>query len=451
MRKNKLKIIIPILFVILALIIYILSLNFATVRSIEIEANGLIKIDLNHYNKVIKTQGLDQGGQDVLNNIKSESKTSRELIKNILVSSNELKVLDDKSTINILYVSKDLNDDTTLIKDLSTELELLTTEIPLACKINQYKLTNKDYKVVNEVKASTHYSIFKIIDEGFISKEKIPYITSIIYKSDSFFINFSKDMTFDGKETVKCYAGDKAFQTAPAGYSNNAMAIFVDGVDPNVSLNFDVTNSAYPDLIMFGTSIINSSDEKNSKEVTFSIDADVNRKKVDDLKKEIINADIADSDRDNLLKQLDTLNSSIDKIASSEDLNDFNKMYEDLVKSLETAKQKQLKEEVKTEPEVKEQTPVATTQTSPVDEPEVKKEPTTKPTSDFNKLNSDYYNELNGYKAIVLRIQDTDQRNTLNAEINQLYYKLSIAKTQADYDAFAQNLSVFLGHLSPYM
>ncbi len=466
MNRKKLTIIISLCTLIALLLFYILNIQFSTSRTIEIDANGGVKVTYNHNNEIIKTVALNSEGQRILDNLDKEQLTKSDIIKNVLFTANSLNYIGADDTVKVLFVSKDLEKDTQYIKDLSTELELSITEIPLTNQIIQYKLTEKDYKVINKVKANTPYSSFKIIDEGFVSKESTPYITNITYKSDSFFLTFSKNVLFDGSEQVTCYKGAQTYETTPAGYNKNTLAVFVKNNPTNATLYFDVKLKDYPDVTMFGSAIASGNLDNSEVEVTFSIDADVNRKKLDDLKTQIDNADIAEEDKTELNKQYDILNESVDKIASEDDLKDFNTMYDNLSNSLKTLTEaskedsiEKTTDETKTEENktqdtpkqepVVEQTPKE--ETPKTEQPQAEEPKSPKTQAELKALNDKHYNTLNGYKAVVLSIQNQEQRNTLNAEINKLYYELSIAKTEADYATFESHLQTFVSHLSPYL
>ncbi len=475
MIKNNLKIVIPILALIVAIVIYLLSLNFTSKKAIEISANGQIKIELNHFNKIVKATGLDADGQRILDKLDNSFSDTTVVLKSILSTSNSLKPFTSEDKIDILFVSDNLSSDTKLLSYISTEIELVTTELSLNTKVNQYKLTKKDYSAVNNIKKNTGYRTFDILEQGFISKEKSPYIISIIAKGDSFFINFSREIVFNGQEKVYCYYGDKVYETSPAGYSSSTLAVFVEDSPKNVSLKFDVSIKDKDNLLGYSIDFTNSKDNSKNVQVTFSIENEKNKEKLEVIHKQILEANLSEQDRRKLLDQYEQLLGTVDRISTNEQLNDFNIMYQNLQNSLTSLTQvtepsasstpkpsATTKPNATSVPTVKptaKPSPTPNVTPTPTVKPVATSTPTPKPSStpkpsptpvDFDKLNSSFYNELNGYKAIVLSISNTDERNNLNKQINKLYYELSISKTQEDYDKFEENLEVFLTNLQPY-
>ncbi len=341
MNKNYLKIIIPITIIVIAFISFIISLNFSTSKIIEISANSDIKINLNRFNKIVSVEGLDANGKNVVENITAPSKSASELLNKIIESSINLYPLEENDSVNILFVSKNLQKDKTLIKDLSTELSLISSELSINAPINQYKLTKKDYGVISDLKKSTGYKTFDILQQGFISKEETPYITSIIFKSDCYFINFSDDIVFNGQEEIICKNGDNVYETTPAGYSKSTLALFIDNIPPNTPLSFDVSIKDHENLFGYAITPAETNNQDNI-DVTYSLDYDKNLARLTDLKQQIIEADITEHDRYDLLNKYDMLSNTINRIATSDDLSDFNIMCDnlenDIAKAIENNK-----------------------------------------------------------------------------------------------------------------
>ncbi len=337
MNKSHLKIIIPVAIVVILLISFIFYLLFSPSKYIEISSNSDVKISLNRFNKVVDIEGIDDNGQNVVSNLANNPKTLQDVVNAIIETSINLYPLDEDSSIDVLFVSKDLQKDKTLIGDLSTELSLIASELNITAPINQYKLTTKDYGVINEIKKTTGYRTFDILQQGFVSKEEVPYITSIIYKSDCYFINFSDDIIFNGQEEIICKNGDSIYETQPAGYSKSTMALFINEPPAGTSLSFDVSIKDHENL--FGYCITENANANNQSDVdvTYSLDYDKNLAKLTDLKQQIIEADITEHDRYDLLNKYDMLSNTIDRIATSEDLADFNTMCDDLQKDIDKA------------------------------------------------------------------------------------------------------------------
>ncbi len=337
MNKNYLKIIIPIIAIVSVIIGFIVYLNIGTFKIIEISANSQVKISLNKFNKVTKLEGLNSESQRVVDNLSFQPKNVQETIKAVIETSNALYPLTQDNTVDVLFVSKNLQKDKTLARDLSTELSLISTELKLPCNINQYKLTKKDYTAINDIKKITGYRTFDILQQGFVSKESTPYITSIIYKSNCYFINFSHDIIFTGQEEILCTNGDSLYETNPAGYSKSTLALFINDVPNNTPLNFDISIKDYDNL--FGYCISPGANYSNNDdiEITYSLDYDKNMQKLNDLRLKIIEADITEHDRYDLLNQYDKLVSTLDRINTSEQLSDFNTMCDDLENSITLA------------------------------------------------------------------------------------------------------------------
>ncbi len=440
----KLKIAIPIIVVVLIAVGVMFASSNSVKTFVEIDTNANVLLKMNGSGKIVKVIPFDSNSQNILAEINVDEKDPLSFTKNYVEKAYELSYLTDEEQVNLLVASNNLEKDKQLISDLSALLANECTN-----QVNQYKVTKDDYKVINSIKADAKYTSFEIIEQGFTSKEPIPYITSIIYKNGSYYINFSKEVLFNGNEKVVCYALGQEYTTTPAGYNKNAMAVLVEDAPLDTTLAFDVSIKDYDNLE--GICITPSNTEEEPEiEVEVSIDNEINQEKLDQIYDDIEEADISDKDRNDLLRQYEILQGSIDNLSTEEEINDFNIMYQNLVDSLEA-----LTDEGEVAPsEAPSSEPTATN--APVATPTPTPAPTTAPTptpaqTDFKTLNNNYYNQLNQYKAVVLSIQDQAQRETLNAEINQLYYKLSIATTQEDYDNFASGLATFEEHLRPYM
>lgn len=442
-KRSKSKIVIAVIAVMLivALIGYIVSLFVLPKKIIEFSSVAQIKISLNKNNKVIKTVALNSDGQTVLDNMDSSDKDIKVVLKDIIETSNELNILDDDTSIDILAVVDDMEKNKVFVQDLSKELQVLYTEIPISSKINQYKVTKKDYKKINKIKKNTTYDCVKIIQDGFVSSEKEPYVTGVVYKDASFSVIFSKEVIFNGKEEVICTDDSTTYKVTPAGYNQHSLAVFVEEYPYNTALNFDVSIKDSANL--YGVTITpKETDPEDLLGITFTIDSEINKEKLKELKDQISLLD--ESDQEELMSQYDVLESYVDRISTNSDLDDFNIMVENLQKSIDKVSNNESNDEnLPTE--------------SPSEKPTTEPEPTTTPeptatptTTNLTELNNKYYNELNGYKAVVLNIQNQTEKNTLNKEINNLYYELSIAKTPEDYTAFESDLNVFLGNLQPY-
>lgn len=450
-----LKIVIPILIIVLLVVGFFVSSNVMVKKVIEIDANAQVLIKLNNKDEIVKIVPYDSKAQKIIEQTGMDFDTPLDFIETYVEKSYENGNLDNDEIVNYLFATNDFEKDITLLKDISTQLALITDNT-----VNQYKVTKKDYDVINNVKGKVDYTTFEIIEQGFVSKEKSPYITYIQYKNDSYYINFSKEVLFNGNEEVICTYGNLRFEVTPAGYNNNSLAVFVENATSDVTLNFDVTLKDYANMTGFCISpTIAEEEEELEYDVDFSVDSELNQEKLDLLYDEIIDADISDRDRDELLRQYEILENSIYSITSDEETNDFNIMYQNLIDSLMAFSDEYNVDEpassevASTKPTTtaKPTTKPTTTETA---EPSPSATPTPSPTQevvDYAKLNSDYYNQLNLYKAMVLNISDETTRNTLNAEINQCYYKLSIATTKEDYDNYANQLATFEANLTPYM
>ncbi len=442
----KIKIAIPIILVVLIAIAVMFVSSNSVKKFVEIDSNANVLLKINGGGKIVKVIPFDSNAETVLAGINVEEKDPLAFTKSYIEKATELEYLTVYEEVNLLVASSNLEKDKQFISDLSS---LLSTEC--TNKVNQYKVTKDDYQVINGIKANAKYTSFEIIDQGFTSKESAPYITSVIYNNGSYYINFSKEVVFNGNEKVVCYALGEEYPTTPAGYNKNAMAVLVEDAPLNTTLVFDVSIKDYDNLegLCITPSDGEVQDPNKDVEVDVSIDNEINQEKLDSIHSEIESADITDKERSDLLRQYEILQGSINNLSTDEEINDFNIMYTNLVDSLEALTEEDTAP-TQTPAPVATKAPTATTAPAPA--PTATPAPTPTPTqTDFKTLNNNYYNQLNQYKAIVLSIQDANQRNTINAEINQLYYKLSIATTQEDYDNFASGLATFEEHLRPYM
>lgn len=446
---SKLKIIVPLAISAIVVIVCIISLFFMPKKTINISAGADITLSLSYGNKVIKAEALNEEGKNVLDAIGKLDKNVNTAIKSILETSYNLTLLNDDTDVNILFSSSDLEKDKSLISDISTELELCVEEIPLNSNINEYKVTKKDYKTIKKIKKNTSYDEFEILNDGFVSSEKNPYITSILYKDDSFFINFSKEVIFNGSEDVVCYNGNNYYNVVRAGYNKNTFAVIVENFPVNTSLNFDVSIKDYANLYAPSIAVDKKVAEDNPRGISFILDADGNQKKLEELKGRILLLD--DESQSEILNQYKILESYVQKITTSEDLKDFNKMIGKLEASITEAESLDTLDKEDTSKVSPSPSPSPSTTPKPTSTTTPTPTPTPVPTTeDLNALNQKYYNELNGYKAVVLGIQNAEERNTLNKEINLLYYELSVSKTSEDYRAFEGMLNTFLNNLAPY-
>lgn len=463
MAKN-LKIIIPLLLCAVMLIGYIFSLFLVPTKTIEISSGAKAKILINRYDKITKVYAIDKNGELVLDNIGKIGKSPTKAISEFIKSSSDLAILEDDS-IDILFVSKNLLKDKTMLEDISSELLLTSKELSLNNEINQYKITKKDYKVIEKIKKSTNYDTFKIVSDGFISDEKDPYVISVTYKNDCYFINFSKDIVFNGKESVVCKNGTTTYKVTPAGYNKSTLAVFVEGIEERVTLEFSVSIKNYDDLladaIAYGFTLDNDT-SKSIKANNLSTDKETkdeplnyteNRKKLDSIRTQIAN--LKTNEQPEFMDQYQTLETYITKISTESDLEDFNKMADNLEESINKVLDRE--ELPPPSPLISNSptpSPTGTSSPEPTQTPSSPKSPTPSPSSvpekDLTALNEKYYNELNIYKATVLNIQDAEARNRLNKEINSLYYELSICKTTSDYDNYVILLNKFLENLAPF-
>lgn len=474
MAKN-LKIIIPLILCAIMLICYIFSLFLVPTKTIEISSGARVKILVNRYDKVRKVEAINTNGELVLDNIEKIGKNPTKAISEIIKTSNDLEFIKDDA-VEILFVSKNLLKDKPLLEDISSELLLTSKELSLNNDINQYKITKKDYKVLDKIKKSTNYDTFKIVTDGFISAEKDPYVISVTYKDDCYFVNFSKDIVFNGKESVICRNGTTTYKVTPAGYNKSTLAVFVEGIEERVALEFSVSIKNYDNLlaeaIAYGfyyendtSKNTNVDDKTETKDDTKDNATDEplnyaeNRKKLDSIRTKI--GKLSSADQAIFMDQYNTLEVYVTKVTTKDDLADFNKMASNLEKSINTLLE--IEDMPPPSPmisDVPTPSPSPTQSSSPTPSPSATPSPSKAPTpspspskapvTDLKALNDKYYEELNVYKATVLNIKNAEDRTRLNKEINNLYYELSVCETQSDYDDFTVLLDKFLVNLAPF-
>lgn len=411
----KLKVAIIGIIVVVCAALWVLSLEYCQKKVIEIDAGGQVNIGLNYYNQVTKVSANDSNGVKILQSIDTQSSSPMEEINFIVNSSYKLGLLQNEVPINVLVESKDIDETNAITNSISEQLAKLSSDLGMNNPINQYQVTNKDYKVIQKIKKSTPYSSFDILENGFNSKTDDLYITSIIYKDDTFNINFSKNVKLSNEDNVTCAYGENTYEVTPVGYTSNSLIVSVSDFPVKTPLTFNVSTNSYENLsgVCIVPEIIVEEDEID---VSYEIDTQENRQALESLKESIINSDLTEQDKYNLLVQYDILLGYTDEIKTEEDLNNFKLIYKNLVNSFNSLTSDDYVEPNSAE-DIEQQS--------------------------FETIKQSYIAELDTCKSTISNMPTSDQKTQLTTQLDALYVELDEAKTQNDYFKFATDLSVF--------